>query len=147
MERPSELTPSTTRAIPWWLVATVVIGAVLAAVGGISAIVKPDMLLEPGQSMNDAATLYADYLVSRNIALAIMLLVMLALRARRPLAGLMVFTALVQLFDAVMDIVEGRLALLPILLVYAIAFLIGASWLFGQAFWKAAAWQDNTTPH
>lgn len=147
MAQPPEPTSTATRAIPWWLVTIVILGALLAAVGGILAIVQPQMLLGSGQSMNDAANVYAGYLISRDLALAVMLLVMLALRARLALAGLMIFTALVQLIDAVVDIVEGRLALLPVLLIYAIAFIIGANWLFGQAFWKAAAWQDNTTPH
>ncbi len=105
------------------------------------------MLLKSGQTMNDAANVYAGYLVSRGLAVAIMLLALLVLRAWRMLAGLMVLTALLQLIDAVVDLVEGRLLLLPILLIYIIAFLIGANWLFGQPFWKASAWQDDSSPH
>lgn len=142
MAQPPELTPSKPTALPWWLVTIVIIGALLAAAGAFAAIFRPDMLLGSGQTMNDAANVYAGYLVSRGLAVAVMLLALLILRAWRMLAGLMVFTALLQLIDAVVDLVEGRYLLLPILLIYVIAFLIGANWLFGQPFWKASAWQE-----
>lgn len=147
MIQPPKLTPSANRAIPWWLTTIVIIGALLAAAGAFAAIFRPEMLLGSGQTMNDAANVYAGYLVSRGLAVAVMLVALLALGARRLLAGLMVFTALLQLIDAVVDLVEGRLFLLPVLLIYTIAFLIGANWLFGQPFWKASAWQDGRLPH
>jgi hypothetical protein len=89
--------------------------------------------------MNQAAYTYAGCLISRDLALAVMLLATLALRARHVLAGLMVLTALTQLIDAVVDATSGRASLLPILLVFVAAFLIGAARLSGQALWKAAA--------
>jgi hypothetical protein len=133
---------SSARSIPWWLSMIVVGGALLTAAGGILALVRPETLLESGQPMNQAAHIYANYLVSRNLALAVALLAMLALRARRMLAGLMVLVAVAQLIDAIGDATTGRTSLLPIILVFAGAFLIGASQLFGHPFWHAAAWRD-----
>lgn len=139
----SEPTPATTVPIPWWVAAIVILGAVLVAAGGLFALVRPETLLEAGDHMNAAANVYAGYLVSRNLALSGMLLAMLVLRARRMLSGLMVLTALVQVTDAVVDATTGRVSLLPIILVFAAAFLIGARRLAGQGFWKAASWQDG----
>jgi hypothetical protein len=127
---------------PWWLATIVIIGALLMAAGGIIALVKPAMLLGPYEVINGATRVYAGYLVSRNIALAAMLLFMLAIRARGVLSSLMVLTAFIQLLDADMDILEGRWALVPGVLIYAIAFLVGAARL-DRPFWKAAVWRDS----
>jgi hypothetical protein len=135
--------PSTTRGLPWWLSAVVIIGALLTAAGGILALLHPETLLEPGQHMNSAAHLYAGYLVSRNLALAAMLLVMLALQARQVLAGVMVLTALAQAIDGVTDISTARASLVPIVALFAIAFLISAAHLVGHPFWKPNAWRDG----
>jgi len=137
---------STVQSIPWWLSTIVIVGALLTAAGGILALVRPETLLESGQHMNQAAHIYANYLVSRNLALAVMLLAMLALGARRTLAGVMVLVAFVQLIDAVGDATTGRTSLLPIVLIFALAFLFGAARLSGHPFWQAAAWRDSTMP-
>ena len=100
------------------------------------------MLLAPGDVINGATRVYAGYLVSRNLALAAMLLFMLAIRARGMLSSLMVLTALIQFLDAGMDILEGRWALVPGVLVYGIVFFVGAAHL-NRPFWKAAAWRDG----
>ncbi len=137
---------SSNQSIPWWLVTIVIAGALLTAAGGIFAVVRPETLLESGQHMNQAAHIYANYLVSRNLALSLMLLALLALRARQMLAGLMVLVAFVQLIDAVGDAVTGRASLLPIILVFAFTFLVGAARLAKQPFWQIGAWRDATTP-
>ncbi len=138
-----ETTPSTSPSLPWWVATIVIIGALLTAAGGIFALVRPETLLEAGQHMNAAAHVYAGYLISRGLALALMLVTLLALRARRMLAGLMVLIALIQVIDAVVDATTGRAALLPIVLVFAAAFLLGATRLFGQACWRFSNWQDS----
>jgi uncharacterized membrane protein YedE/YeeE len=96
--------------------------------------------------MNQAARVYAHYLVARNLAVAIVLGILLAMRARRLLAGLLVLTALIQLLDAGLDAATGRWALVPGLLVLTAAFLVGAARLCGQALWQVATWQDTPTP-
>lgn len=141
----STSTQSTPPVIPWWLATITIVGALLVAAGGIFALVRPETLLDPGEHMNAAAHVYAGYLISRNLALAGMLLVMLALRARRLLAGLMVLTALVQGIDAVVDAATGRASLLPIAVVFAAAFLVAATRLSGQALWNGATWRDTSS--
>lgn len=133
---------STMQSIPWWLSAIVIVGALLTAAGGILALIRPETLLESGQHMNQAAHIYGNYLVSRNLALAVALVVMLLLRSRRVLAALMVLVALVQCMDAVGDATTGRASLLPIVLVFALAFTFGAARLCGYPFWRSGAWRD-----
>ena len=139
----SDVTHDTSPSIPWWVAAIVIVGALLTAAGALFALVRPETLLEAGQHMNAAAHIYAGYLISRGLALALMLLTLLALRARRMLASLMVLIALIQVIDAVVDATTGRASLLPIALVFAAAFILGASRLFGQAFWTLDNWQDS----
>ena len=130
-------------AIPWWVATIVILGALLAAVGGLAALLRPEMLLAPGEPMTAAAYVYAGYLISRNLALAVMLLGLLALQAPRMLTGLMLFTALVQLIDALVDALTGRVALVPIVLLLGVAFLIGAGRVAGFALGKKATWREN----
>ncbi|HKF37875.1 MAG TPA: hypothetical protein VKB35_13355 [Ktedonobacteraceae bacterium] len=92
--------------------------------------------------MTGAARVYADYLFARNLPLALMLLLLLAVRARRILAGFMVLTALIQLVDILDDLARGAFVLVPGLLVFAIVFLVGASRLFGQVAWHMHVWRE-----
>jgi hypothetical protein len=128
-------------ALPWWVSISVILGALLMAAGGIIALLRPAMLVSPGAEINSATQVYAGYLVSRNLALAAMILVMLALRVRSLLRSLMVLTAFIQLLDAGMDCMEGRWALVPGVLVFAAVFFLGAARLSGHPLWKRGAWQ------
>jgi hypothetical protein len=130
-------------SLRWWLSTSVILGALLMAAGGMIALIRPAMMVSPDAEINAAARVYAGYLVSRNLALAAMLLAMLGMRARRTLSSLMVLVAFVQLLDAGMDCMEGRWALIPGVLVFAIVFFLGAARLSGQPFWKVAAWRDG----
>jgi hypothetical protein len=118
--------PRPTASTPWWVSTIVILGALLTAAGGIIAQVHPALLLRAGDQVTPAAHVYAGYLVSRNLALAVMLLAVLVLRARRVLAGLMVLTAVIQLIDAVVDAAGGRWTLVPGVMVFGVAFLVGA---------------------
>lgn len=120
----------------WWLVGLVVLGAVLTAAGGLLAIHPV------GEHLSTAGQNYADYFLTRNLAMAVMLLLMLALRARAALTGLMVLTALIQCLDALSASLTGRWGLLPIDLVFAAAFLLGAAHLSPQPLWRGAAWHE-----
>ena len=100
------------------------------------------MLTSPGIAINGAVHVYAGYLVARNLALALLLLITLTMGARRPLSTLMVLTALIQLLDAAMDIVEGRWPVIPGVVVFAALFLFGAARITGAPVWRAAAWRD-----
>jgi hypothetical protein len=130
------------RAISWWLGAIVILGAALTAMGAVIAFIHPAMLVSPRDELNGAVRIYAGYLVARNLAIAIMLLGLLLLGARRALANLMVLVGLIQLLDAGMDVAEGRWTIAPGVLVFGLVFLIGAAKLCGFPFWKREAWQS-----
>src|SRR5436190_18336044 len=123
--------PQSVVRIPLWVSIVVILGALLTATGAIISKVDPTLLTN-GSPMTDAARVYADYMFARNLSLAVMLLFLLAVRARRMLAGFMVLTALIQLVDVINDLTRGAFVLVPGLLVFAIVFLIGAWQLFGQ---------------
>jgi hypothetical protein len=98
-------------------------------VGAVIALVKPGMLLGPGDLVTAGVQVYAGYVVSRNLSLAIMLLSLLFTRARHMLLGMMLLTALIQTLDAVLDAFEGRWSIVPGVLVFAAVFFLGARWL------------------
>ncbi|MDQ2906671.1 MAG: hypothetical protein M3Y81_24435 [Chloroflexota bacterium] len=127
--------------IPWWIYIAVILGAVLTATGAIISKLDPTMLANG--PMTDAARVYADYLFARNLPLSLMLLILLAIGARRMLAGFMVLVAIIQVLDVINDLFRGDFLLVPGLLVFAIVFLLGAWRLFGQAIWHVDAWRDR----
>ncbi len=113
---------------PRWVAPIVILGALLTATGALTA------LLASGEHLNTAGQHYADYFITRNLAIAAMLVVMLALRARRPLAAVMTLTALIQLLDAITAAATHRPGLIPIDLAYAATFLLGAAQLASLQF-------------
>src|SRR5689334_8965161 len=102
--------PSAQRAtdarIPVWIAVIVIIGAALSLAGALLSKVDPTLLTN-NSPMNDAARVYADYTFARDLALAIMLLFLLIVRARRMLAGFMVLVALIQIIDILDDLARG----------------------------------------
>ncbi|HLZ56793.1 MAG TPA: hypothetical protein VKR06_07575 [Ktedonosporobacter sp.] len=126
--------------IPWWIYLIVIVGALLTVTGAIISKVDPAMLTNDG-TITDAVRVYADYLFARNLPLALMLLLLLTLRARPMLAGFMVLTALIQIVDVTNDLIRGDLLIVPGLLVFAMVFLLGAWRLFGQPLWRVDAWR------
>ncbi len=134
--------PQSVVRIPLWVSIVVILVALLTATGAVISKVDPTLLTN-GSPMTDAARVYADYMFARNLPLAVMLLFLLAVKARRMLAGFMVLTAFIQLVDVINDLARGAVVLVPGLLVFAIVFLIGAWQLFGQAFWHVDAWHER----
>jgi hypothetical protein len=126
-----ESAPSVSRRVPRWLIALVIAGALLTAAGAVMA------LLPSAEHLNAAGHHYADYFVTRNFALSLVLLVTLGGRAWRVLPALMTLTALIQSFDAVTAVATGQFGLVPIDLVFAGLFLLGAARLSGHAIWPA----------
>ena len=126
--------------IAWWIYVIVIVGAGLTLTGAVISKVDPTMLTNGGP-ITAAARVYADYLLARNLPLALMLLLLLATKARRMLAGFMVLTGLIQIVDVINDLTRGDYLLAPGLLVFAIVFLLGAWRLFGQAIWNVDAWR------
>lgn len=127
-------------AIVWWLWIVIVLGVLLIVAGGVIALIHPAMLVSPHDEINGAVRIYAGYLASRNLALAIMLVALLSLRVKGALSNLMVLVALVQLIDACIDCIEGRWAIVPGVLVFGLIFCYGAFRLSGYPFWKREAW-------
>ena len=139
----SQPSPSpTVTSLPWWLIAIVIVGSVLMFAGACFAFLRPEMLLSPGQPITEGVRVYAGYLVSRNLALSLMLLAALALRARGALSTLMVLYAFIQLLDVGNDALEGRLPIVPGILILGVLFLIGAARLSGHPFWSPNAWRQ-----
>lgn len=135
-------TPQSGVRFPLWISIVVILGALLTIVGAVIGKVNPT-LLTSASPITDAVRVYADYMFARNLALALMLLFLLAVRARRMLAGFMVLIALIQLIDIGDDLARGAFLLVPGLLVFAIVFLIGAWQLFGRAIWHVNAWRSS----
>jgi hypothetical protein len=130
------------KSIPWWVALIVVLGALLTAVGAVVALVHPVMLVSPHDEITSAVRVYAGYLVARNAAIALMLLALLLIGARRALGNLMVLVGLIQIFDVCMDIAEARWTIVPGILLFGVLFLIAAAKLSGHAFWKIEAWKS-----
>ncbi|MGH9070704.1 MAG: hypothetical protein ACRDX8_05945 [Acidimicrobiales bacterium] len=120
------VTPDSTDLWPWWVIAAVILGAALTATGALLA------LFATGEHLNTAGSNYADYFITRNLAVATLMLYALTRRARRILTGLMVLTALTQTLDALAAGATGRYGLIPIDLIYTAIFLIAASKLSHQ---------------
>ena len=138
-DSPAELANSSTATIQWWLGTIIIVGALLIITGAVIALVHPQMLVSPDDTMNNGVRIYAGYFASRNLALALMLLVLLWLRAKALLSNLMLLTALVQLLDACIDCAEGRWAIVPGVLFFGFVFLFSAARLSGRSFWKLSA--------
>ena len=134
-------TPQSVVRFPLWVSIVVILGALLILAGAVISKIDPTLLTN-GSPMTEAARIYADYLFARNLTLAVLLLLFLAVRAQRMLAGFMVLVALIQMVDSVDDLARGAVLLVPGLLVFAIVFLLGAGRLFGQAVWHLDAWRE-----
>lgn len=128
--------------LPAWLYAIVLVDALLLATGAVIALVHPAMLVSPHDAINGAVRIYAGYLVSRNLTIAVFLLLALALRARGMLNSLMLLTAFVQLTDAGIDCLEGRWMVAPGVMFLGLVFLFAAGRMKGYPFWRIEAWRD-----
>jgi len=113
------------------------------ATGAFIALLHPVLLVSPHDEINGAVHIYAGYLASRNLGLAIMLLVAMSLRGRGMLNTLILLTAFIQVLDAGIDCVEGRWAIVPGVVVFGLLFFAGSAWLSGYPFWRMEAWRQG----
>ena len=134
--------PGETGGFPWWLNAIVVLGALAMATGGLIALLKPSLLVSPHDEINGAVHIYAGYFASRALVLAVMLLAALLLRARGLLNSLMLLAAFIQLMDFGVDCLEGRLMVIPGVVVLDVLFFVGAVRLSGYPFWRVV-WNSS----
>jgi hypothetical protein len=102
----------------------------------------PAMLVSPDDAINGAVRIYAGYLASRNLTIAVFLFLAVALRARGMLNSLMLLTAFVQLVDAAIDCLEGRWMVAPGVTLLGLLFLFAAGRMKGYPFWRIEAWRD-----
>jgi hypothetical protein len=135
-------------ALPWWVRTVAVAGALLMGLGGVIALVHPAMLVSPQDQVlssqgqiNEAVRIYAGYMASRNLVLAALVVGLLGVGARRPLAQWMMVVGFVQLVDACLDAVAGRWAVLPGVLVLGVVFLAASARTGGAPFWRSGAWR------
>jgi hypothetical protein len=126
---------------PWWVLMVVILGSVLMCTGAVVALFHPGMLVSPRDKINGAVHIYAGYLASRNLGIALMLMAAMILRAKQALGSLMVLTASIQLLDAAIDCMDGRWAIVPGVLVLGLLFLIGSARLSGYPFWRTESWR------
>lgn len=102
------------------------LAAILMGAGAVIALVRPEMLVAKGADITEPVRVYAGYLVSRNLAIAVCLLVALAMKARNALPAFLALTALVQLLDSVLDAVEDRWPLVPGVLILGLVLAAAA---------------------
>lgn len=133
---------SSNATLPLWLKIVVIIGAVLLTAGAFISLLHPALLVSPHAEINPAVRVYASYTFSRDLALAITLVIALLLRARIALNSLMLLVGFIQILDAITDCVDHRWALVPGVLVIGLLFFLGAASLSGSPFWKAQAWKQ-----
>jgi hypothetical protein len=129
--------------IPWFVSAIGALGAALMAMGAVIALVHPAMLVSADAEITEGVRVYAGYLVSRNLAVAVLLLAALGLRARAMLNTLVLLSACIQILDAGLDCWEGRWAVAPGVAVLGALFFVAAWRLSGYPFWKMAAWRQG----
>jgi hypothetical protein len=130
-------------ALPWWLQAIVLLGALLMVAGALIGLLNPAMLVSPGDEINAAVHIYAGYLFSRNAALAVLLVASLLFRSKATLNTLILLTAFIQLLDAGVDCMEGRWAIAPGVLIFGLLFLVASRRLSGHPFWRKEAWTQS----
>ena len=134
-------TPPAGGRVPWWVSIVVLLGVVLLVTGAVISKVDPTLLTSKS-AVTDALRVYADDVFARNLAVALLLVVLLMVKAQRMLAGFMVLTALIQTLDSINDLARGDWILVPGLVVFALVFLLGATRLFGKAIWRTETWRD-----
>lgn len=136
----STIQPPSRKRVPAWVNLVVVLSAVLMGAGAIIATVNPGMLVDQHEQINSAVKTYAGYLTARNGVLALVLLALLFLGARRALGNLVAVVGLIQIFDFVVDSMEARWSVAPGVLLLGFLLLIAAGRLSGAPFWQRRAW-------
>lgn len=133
------LQTTSANSIPLWTRLVALLGALLSLAGGIISLVNPAMLTGPHDAINNAVHVYAGYTAARDLAVAILLLWLLAIGARRALGQLMFLVALIQLIDTVIDCAEARWTVAPGVFILGILFFLATTRLIGP-FWKREVW-------
>jgi hypothetical protein len=118
----------------------VLLGIVLLTAGAGIGLLHPAFLVSPHDEINGAVHVYAGYFVSRNLGIALMLLVALCLRGRSVLSNMVMLTGLIQILDGAIDVWEGRWPIAPGVFILGLLFLAAAWRLSGFGLWQKGAW-------
>jgi hypothetical protein len=132
--------------LPLWLTVIVILGALGVISLAFGALFFPKTLLASGQQMNAAARVWARYAAAYSAALSISMVVLLAVRARWLLAGVLVQAAFAELLLAVVGVTDRRWDQIGADIVLAVAFIACASHLFGGPAWRPGAWREPAPP-
>ena len=130
-------------ALPWWLATLLVLGALGVLSLAYGALVSPKTRLGAGQQMNGAAHVWARYAGAYALALGLTLLALIAARAGRILAGMLMQAVLAEVLLGVVGIADHRWEPVAAEAVLMAVFLLGAFRLFGQPPWQLSAWRDR----
>jgi len=137
--------------IRWLVGAVVVLGALVTGLTGVLSLVAPTTFLaligHRGEPLTAGVRVFADYAGARELAIAVALVVLLVLRSRRVLLGLMVVTAGANAVDAVGAFAAGRWVQLPGAVVFALIFLATAAWLSTHPPVDRSAVSRRSSPH
>ena len=115
----------------WWTSATIVVaGALVLGTVGLLSLFAPGAMLAlvgyAGEQPSPGTRVFADYTGTRDVAIAVVLLVLLATRSSRALPAVLLLTALANGLDAAAALASQRWPQLPGALGFAIAFLVAA---------------------
>jgi hypothetical protein len=131
--QPGEHKWTTSSAVAWLVRVVVVLGAVANGVVGALSLVAPRTFLgavgHPDEPLSAGVQVFAAYTGTRDLAVALLLLVLLAARSTRPLAGVVLLVALTNTLDGLDALASQRWAQLPGALVFAAVFAAVAIWL------------------
>jgi hypothetical protein len=127
----------------WWVTGVVIVCAVLLMIGAVLALVRPGLLGNLADPMTTTVRVYADYVVARDGVLAIFLVLLLVARAGRALSTALLIVALIQAADVVLDAFQGRVAIVPLAAVIAIACITAAVRHSDLPLWRISNWRER----
>lgn len=135
--------PTARSVVAGWLVGLVVVlGALINALVGLLSFFAPTTFLtvigHRGEPLTEGVRIFAAYTGARDLAVAVALAVLLAMRSRRVLPGLLATVAAANALDGVAALAFRRWAQVPGSFVFALAFVAAAIWLFKQPGGKEA---------
>jgi energy-coupling factor transporter transmembrane protein EcfT len=121
-----------------WLVRIVVLlGAVVNGIVGALSLVAPQAFLasvgHPNEPLTAGAQTYAAYTGTRDLAVALVLVILLAARSTRLLAGVVLLVALTNALDLLDALASQRWPQVPGAFVFALAFGLITVWLLRQS--------------
>jgi Domain of unknown function (DUF4267) len=132
----------------WWTSATIVVaGALVLGTVGLLSLFAPGAMLalvgHAGEQPSPGTRVFADYTGTRDVAIAVVLLVLLAMRSSRALPAVLLLTALANGLDAAAALASQRWPQLPGALGLAIAFLVAAILLSRRSAIDPSRWSPG----